>query len=101
MRAIDSDIVCGMTMADGIERSPFAWMQHSTAWLATGFAAMVLALTGLCGISREVRRMNLRESAGLSGAVLQAGLFLTALVARFVRKLFFGISLGSYRHGVR
>ena len=117
VRAIDPEIVTlrGMTMGDRIERSPLAWMQRSTAWLAAGFAgmALVMALTGLYGViaysvsqrtreigvriamgaePRVVHRMILREAAWLSGVGIAAGLILAALAASFLRKLLFGVS---------
>ena len=117
VRAIDPEIVTlhGMTMADRIEQSPFAWIQRSTAWLAAGFAgmALLLALIGLYGVvaysvsrrTREIgvrialgaepgvlRRMILREAACLSAIGIAAGLALAALAAGFLRKLLFGVS---------
>jgi predicted permease len=117
VRDFDPEIVTlhGMTMAERIERSPFAWIQRSTAWLAAGFAgmALLLALIGLYGViaysvsrrtreigvrialgaePRVVRRMILREAAWLSGVGIAAGLLLAALAAGFLRKLLFGVS---------
>ena len=117
VRTIDPEIVTlhGMTMAARIERSPFAWIQRSTAWLAASFAgmALLLALIGLYGViaysvsrrTREigvrialgaqpgaVHRMILREAAWLSGVGIAAGLLLAALAAGFLRKLLFGVS---------
>jgi predicted permease len=117
VRDIDPEIVTlhGMTMTDRIERSQFAWIQRSMAWLAVAFAgmAMVLALIGLYGViaysvsrrtreigvrialgaePRVVHRMILREAAWLSGLGIAAGLMLTAIAAGFLRKLLFGVS---------
>jgi predicted permease len=117
VRRIDPEIVTlhGMTMADRVEQSPFAWIQRSTAFLAAGFAAMalLLALIGLYGViaysvsrrtreigvrialgaePRTVRRMILREAAWLSGIGIAVGLLLAAVATSFLRKLLFGVS---------
>jgi predicted lysophospholipase L1 biosynthesis ABC-type transport system permease subunit len=117
VRGVDPEIVTlhGMTMADRVEQSPFAWIQRSTAWLAAGFAgmALLLALIGLYGViaysvsrrtreigvrialgaePRVVRWMIVREAAWLSGIGIALGLLLASVAAGFLRKLLFGVS---------
>jgi predicted permease len=117
IREIDPEIVPvgGMTMTERIDQSASAWIQRSTAWLTSGFAALalVLALVGLYGViaysvsqrtreigvrmamgaeSRTVRWMILREAARLSAIGIAAGLVCSAFAASFLGKLLFSVS---------